>query len=67
MVQFDDDAIYFDEQQHRIRQLSIHPTLHDSSSILQVADESTTKPHGVKEWGHRRRPLEQSPAQASSP
>lgn len=65
-VQFNDDTIDFDEQQHQEPENSPSNPVLQASSVSQAANESTTKPNGVNEQGHKRRRLERSPAQASS-
>lgn len=67
-AQFDDDSIGPNGQQHQEAETSAsNPVSQDSPSVSQAANESTTKSSGVDERRQKRRRLESSPAQASSP
>lgn len=67
-MQFDDDSIGPDEQQHQESANSAsNPVLQKSSSVMLEANGSTIKPNVVNGRRQKRRRLERSPAQVSSP
>lgn len=67
-MQIDDDSIGPDEQQQEDSEKSAsNPVPQDPPSVSQAANEGTTKPNGVNERRQKRRRLERSPAQVSSP